>query len=177
MNPSTILSILFSLTLIFISHAPLPASSLNLHQTVCSETSVEYNQKYDECVKALEVDPQIPSANTYVTLSKLIIEIAIKNSTGIQDYLKILRSSDPSPAINSCAIFDFTRIIQDFKSALAIVASSPQSASNEVSDAQSRWSQCGTSIQNEPKPHYELLPLIDHVLFFCQILYKSISHI
>ncbi|KAK7268546.1 hypothetical protein RIF29_21247 [Crotalaria pallida] len=128
MSPSAFPLILFTLCLIFISHAPLPTSAIKfkLYQIVCVENSIYDFISVAKCLKALEVNPRIPLAKTYAELSELIIELALKNSTGVQDYLKILMKTNPSPAIKQCAVEDYTKIIQNYTRALTLVASDPQ---------------------------------------------------
>ncbi|KAK7268545.1 hypothetical protein RIF29_21246 [Crotalaria pallida] len=177
MSPSTFPLILFTLCLIFISHAPLPTSAdlFKLYQVVCYESSISELINVTKCLKALEVNSRIPLAKSYAELSELIIKLALKNSTGVQDYLKILTKTNPSPAIKQCAVEDYTKIIQDYNSALTLLASSPQRAANILADAQVHSGLCKTALLKEPKSPAYLFRLIDYVLFFCNIAYKSIS--
>ncbi|KAK7268539.1 hypothetical protein RIF29_21239 [Crotalaria pallida] len=173
MSPSTFLLILFTLC-----SFNLPTSAINfkLYQIVCGKISlIPVHMDVTKCLKALEDNPRIPLAKTYVELSELIVELALKNSTGVQGYLKILTKTNPSRAIKQCAIEDYTKIIQDYNSALTLVASSPQRAANIVADAQVHSFLCKTALLKEPKSPAYLFRLIDYVLFYCNIAYESIS--
>ncbi|KAE9617441.1 hypothetical protein Lal_00034860 [Lupinus albus] len=181
MNRSTFLSILFTLSLIFISHAHLAASTINfkLYQDVCIEYGVRVNpNNIRVCLTALESDPRIPQAKTYAELSSLIIEQAMKNSTISQHYLKNLMKTDPSPAIKECANQDYDGIIKAFKNALDNVIPNPQTAINYLRrDLGYAEGKCLGALKDDPKPYFEVYVLIHNLDFYTEIAELSLNHL
>ncbi|OIV93888.1 hypothetical protein TanjilG_05591 [Lupinus angustifolius] len=180
MNPWTFLSILFTLSFIFISHAPLPASTINfkLYQVVCIQYSVRVSPNIKGCLAALQSDPRIPSAETYVALSIFIIDQAIKNSTLSQNFLKNLMKTDPSPAIKQCANEDYDGIIKALKNALAIVIHNPQTAINYLRrDLAYAQGKCSGALKDDPKPYFEVNVLIHNLYFYKDVAELSLNHL
>ncbi|KEH29442.1 putative pectinesterase inhibitor domain-containing protein [Medicago truncatula] len=104
MAPSTNLSLLLTISMIFISHAISRTSSPNLYKSVCKEIGKEpYEQP---CLKLLETYPQITSAIDYLTFSRLFLRIvAIDNATKVQHKVKEMTKKYPSSqAIKGCNI-------------------------------------------------------------------------
>ncbi|CAL0331052.1 unnamed protein product [Lupinus luteus] len=180
MNPSTFLSIFVTLSFIFISHAPLVPSTINfkLYQVVCIQYGIRVSPNIKGCLKALESDPQIPQVKTYVELSSLIIEQAIKNSTISQIFLKILMRKDHSPTIKECANEDYDGIIKAFENALANVIHNPQTAINYLRrDLAYAEEKCSRALEDDPKPYFEVNVLIDKVYFYQAIAELSLTHL
>ncbi|KAE9617443.1 hypothetical protein Lal_00034143 [Lupinus albus] len=178
MNPSTFLSILFTLSLIFISHAPLAAATINLklYQAVCIEYGVQVIPNIRGCLTALESDSRIPLAKTYVELSRSIIDQAIKNSTIAQNYIKKLMKKDHSSAIKECANEDFDGIIKAFKNALANVFRNPKTARDYLSTDLGYAGKCLVALKDDPK-YFKVNVLIHKVYFFTEITKFSLNHL
>ncbi|CAL0303005.1 unnamed protein product [Lupinus luteus] len=180
MNPLTFLSILFTHFLIFISYAPLLASTLNfkLYEVVCIEYGVRVSPNIKGCLTALESDPRIPEANTYVALSIFIIDQAITNSTLSQNFLKNLMKKDYSPAIKQCANKDYNGIIKALKNALAFVIHNPQTAMTYLRrDLTYAEEKCSEAINADPKPYFEVNVLIRNLYFYQAITELSLNHL
>ncbi|OIW21537.1 hypothetical protein TanjilG_06158 [Lupinus angustifolius] len=180
MNPSTFLSILFTLSLIFISHSSLSASIINfkLYQVVCIQYGIRVSPNIKGCLEALQSDPRIPSAENYIELSIFILEQAIKNSTLSQIFLKNMMKTDPSPAIKECATQDYTGIINAFENALANVLHDPQTAINYLHrDLGYAEGKCSAALKDDPKPYFEVNVLISHVYFYTAVAELSLNHL
>jgi len=106
MTPSTYLSLLLTISMIFISHAISPTSSPKLYKSVCKET-VKQDPHYEQpCLKLLEAYPQITSAKDYLNFSRLFLRIvAIENATKAQHQVKeMMKKYLSSQAIKGCAL-------------------------------------------------------------------------
>ncbi|CAL0303002.1 unnamed protein product [Lupinus luteus] len=180
MNPSTFLSILFTLSMFFIYHASLTTSTINFksYQVVCIEYGTQVSHDIKGCLKTLESDPRIPEAKTYDALSIFIIDQAVKNSTLSQNFLKNLMKTDPSPAIKQCANEDYDGIIKAFKNALAYVIHNPQTAINYLrKDLTNVVGKCLGALKDDPKPYFEVNVLISNVYFYQAVAEVSLNHL
>ncbi|OIW07633.1 hypothetical protein TanjilG_03741 [Lupinus angustifolius] len=180
MYPSTFLSILLTLSFIFIYHATLSASTINfkLYQVVCIQYGIRVSPNIKGCLTTLESDPQIPQAKTYVELNILIIQQAIKNSTISQIFLKNLMRHDHSPAIKECANEDYDGIIKAFGNALANVIHNPQTAINYMRrDLAYAEGKCSGALNDDPKPYFEVNVLIHNLYFYKEVAELSLNHL
>ncbi|CAL0302999.1 unnamed protein product [Lupinus luteus] len=180
MNPSTFLSILFTISFIFISHVPLSISTIdfNFYQIVCIQYGIQVSPNIKGCLEALESDLQIPQAKNYAELSILILDQAIKNTTIAQLSLQNLMKSDPSPAIKECATEDYDEIIIAFENSLANVNHDPQIAINYLQkDLGYAERKCSQALKDDPKPYFEVNILISHVHFYAAVTELSLNHL
>ncbi|KAK7308496.1 hypothetical protein VNO77_42104 [Canavalia gladiata] len=174
MNPSTQLSLLFTLSLILISHAGrLPASSpasasTKLYQTVCKD-AVKVNDGTDRCLKLLEADPKITSAKNFVELCSLVLKLAIDRSTKAQDYfIQESKKNPSSEAIKGCATNHYKNTVTSFSSALKELAESPDTANYDAKVAGDGPVNCNQALTNEK---------VSSLLFFSNFfLFLSFSH-
>ncbi|XP_058776403.1 uncharacterized protein LOC131650721 [Vicia villosa] len=131
-----------------VNTAILYALSAPLYETACSLTVQDANI----CLTLLKSDSRIISATNYDDLSKYILELAVKESNAVQDYMVNLASVYFSDlAITECAQQIYPKIIEAFKRALGEFDKDPQSAKNDIKAAGNGPGDCEKVIQNEGK--------------------------
>ncbi|KAK7279507.1 hypothetical protein RJT34_24560 [Clitoria ternatea] len=130
MNPSTVLLMFFTFSLIFTVYAsspsplPSPSPSVKLFQTVCKD--VKENER---CFKLLESYPEITSAESYLELCRYILKMAIRKATEGQNYLKEVMKKNPSShAIQECAVDDYDHLVTLFQASLNDLVRDPMFA-------------------------------------------------
>jgi pectinesterase inhibitor-like protein len=96
------LSLLLTISMIFISHAISPTSNPKLYQNVCKELGSQERQ--ERCLKILETHPEITLAKDYSNFCLFSNKVAIEKATQSQNYIKEMMTRYPSSeAIKSCA--------------------------------------------------------------------------
>jgi pectinesterase inhibitor-like protein len=105
MTPSKYyLSLLLTISMIFISHAISPTSSSKLYQNVCKDKELGSQERQQRCLKILETYPEITLAKDYSSFCLFSNKVAIEKATQFQNYIKEMMTRYPSSeAIKSCA--------------------------------------------------------------------------
>ncbi|XP_004504526.2 uncharacterized protein [Cicer arietinum] len=130
MNSSTHLFLLFTISLIFLSHVTSQTLTPKLYQVVCKDAGEDDVQR---CLNLFEDNRQITLAKDYITLCKLFLEMAIDKSTKAQNYLKSLLNKYPlSDAIKECATNDYNMLVYSFKGSLGELVTDPQIANYDA---------------------------------------------
>jgi len=121
MGSSTYLSILLTISMIFISHAisptPTPTPSLKLYQNVCKQPGQkDFEQR---CLKLIEAYPPITLINDYLTFCRSFLKIAaIKKAVESQQQVnEIMKKYPSSQPIKECAD-DYKTVVSEVKGAL-----------------------------------------------------------
>ncbi|KAK7308484.1 hypothetical protein VNO77_42091 [Canavalia gladiata] len=178
MNHSTLLSFMFTLSLIFISHAgrlPVPvATSAKLYQSVCKDAGKDANR----CLKLLEAYPEITSAETNLTLCRHVLEMAIERSTEGRNYfIKTMKKNPSSAAIKNCATNFYYETVKSFKDALSELVSAPDAANYEAQIAGDGPVNCDSALGNEKIVNPSLSKLNNEIKFISVIAFLATNHL
>ncbi|KAK7308490.1 hypothetical protein VNO77_42097 [Canavalia gladiata] len=182
MNPSTQLSLLFTLSLIFISHAGgLPVSSpasgsTKLYPIVCKD--IHENNGIRRCLKLLEAYPKITSAKNILELCRHVLEMAIDRSKEAQNYfIQEMKKNPSSKAIKDCATQRYSGTVGSFESALDELTQSPDTANYDVKVAGDGPVECNSILTAEKvvnPPLYRLNNVID---FISLVAFHATDHL
>ncbi|XP_061345827.1 uncharacterized protein LOC133291567 [Gastrolobium bilobum] len=172
MNPSK-LSLLFTLSLIFISFAPLPALGINLYENVCKDAGKDNAR----CLNLLKAYPQITSAKNYVELCRFILEMAIKKSTEGQNYLKGVMKKNPSPAIKECATVDYDELVESFKSSLGELVEDPSTANYDAKVAGDGPDTCDRALAQANIVDPSISTLNNNMKFLSNVAFFATNHL
>lgn len=118
MAPSTYLSLLITISMIFISYAKSPTSTPKIYESVCKEIVQKFPVQYEQtCLKVLKAYPEITLAKDYYTFTKLYCKIfAIDHATKTQVKVKELVNKYPSSlAVKACATTDYDTVVSELK--------------------------------------------------------------
>ncbi|KAK7281358.1 hypothetical protein RIF29_09273 [Crotalaria pallida] len=118
MNSSKFSFFLFTLSVILISHYPIPALGESLYESICKETIDTDIGTVSSCIQLLKEDPRIPSAKNYLELSKFILEFGVKKGKEGQNYMKKIAKAHPTEAVKLCANSYYDYAIGSFQSAI-----------------------------------------------------------
>ncbi|XP_058773386.1 uncharacterized protein LOC131647507 [Vicia villosa] len=140
MNPSKLSSLLFTLSLIFISQA-----SCALYEDVC-KGAMEDSAR---CLQVLKAEPRIASAKNEMELCKLVLEFALKKGTEAQKYLKEMMKTNPAAAIKDCATTHYDEVVESFKSSLGELKVDPITANYDAKVAGDGAVTCDTALARE----------------------------
>jgi pectinesterase inhibitor-like protein len=173
MVPSTYLSLLLTISMIFISQAISPTPSPKLYENVCQSVQEE------RCLKLLESNPQITSAIDYVTLSRLFLEMAIDKATKGQDYLKSLINKYPSSQIlKKCATNNYDYLILGFRLAIPQLTKDPNGANWDATSAYHGPDMCEQNLAQEKiVKEPSITKLNNDMQFLCDIAGVAIDFI
>jgi pectinesterase inhibitor-like protein len=183
MAPSTLLSLLFTISMIFISHAisptASPKSSPKLYETICKSIGESLKNNEQPCLKLLESNPQIPSAKDYLTLSRLVLDLAIEKATKGQNYLKSLTNKYPtSQALKGCATKFYNYLISGFRTGMRELATDPDEASWDVSTGSEGPDWCQQSLDQEKIVNDSSISILNNEMkFLCFIAVETIAHV
>ncbi|KAK7308487.1 hypothetical protein VNO77_42094 [Canavalia gladiata] len=178
MNRSTLLSLSFTLSLIFISHGgrlPMPvATSTKLYQTVCKDVGKDANR----CLKLLEAYPEITSAKTNLTLCRHVLEMAIERSTEARNYfIKTMNKNPSSAAIKKCATDFYYVTVKSFKDALSELVSAPDAANYEAKIAGDGPVNCNSALGNEKIVNPSFSKLNNDIDFISFVAFLATNHL
>jgi hypothetical protein len=164
MAPSTYLSFLFTISMIFISHAisptptPSPSPSPKLYQNVCKEPGQkDFEQR---CLKLIEAYPQITLIQDYLTFCRSFLKIAaidkaIKSQQVVREITEKYPSSDP---IREC-FDDYSTVVAEVKGALG---EDPEMIGLAVKYAGDAVDQCERSLANEKIVNTSSIATLNH---------------
>lgn len=169
MKTSTLSSLLFTLSLILLCHAPLQASSANLYESVCKEAGEDNGR----CLQVLKGEPKIASAKDYVQLSKLILQMGVKKGTEGQNYLKEVMKTNPSPAIKQCATTLYDGVVGSFKSSLSELEEDGLTANYDAKVAGDGPSTCDRALAAEKINNPSIASLNSDVLLISKIAFLA----
>ncbi|KAL5122890.1 hypothetical protein HKD37_02G003593 [Glycine soja] len=144
MNSSTLFLMLFTLSLILISHAPMSTLGITLYESLCDQAG----QDKARCLEVLQTEPQIVGAKDNVELCKLILEFGLKKGLEAQRFLKDAMMTTPSPAIVQCATSFYDGTIGSFKSSLSELAEDGQTANYDAKVAGDGPTTCDIALSN-----------------------------
>ncbi|KAK7270974.1 hypothetical protein RJT34_26528 [Clitoria ternatea] len=169
MNPSTLSSLLFTLSLILISHAPLPTSGASRCESLCNEAG---NDK-GSCLQFVKANPKLASANDDLKLSKLVLEIGVKRAIEGQKYLKEIMKSDPSPAIRQCATTLYDGVVGSFRSSLGELKLDALTANYDAKVAGDGPTTCDTALAAERINNPSIAALNKEILLISKIAFLA----
>lgn len=182
MANSTYLSLLFTISMISISHAlsptPSPKSNPKLYEIVCEGNVAMLGEK-ERCLKLLEPNSQITSAKDFFTLSKVYLEMSIEKATKGQDYLKSLMNKYPSSqALEMCATKYYGDLIAGFQRAIRELPREPDGASWEIHVVGDDIDFCDLYLAQENIVHDpSITALSSDMSFLCLVAGEAIDHI
>jgi pectinesterase inhibitor-like protein len=108
------LSLLLTISMIFISHSISPTSSPKLYQNVCKELGSQERQQ--RCLKILETYPEITLVRDYSSFCLFSNKVAIDKAIQNQNYIKEMMTKYPSSeAIKSCAISHYDGVLAELR--------------------------------------------------------------
>jgi len=171
MNFSTFSILLLSLSLIIVSHAPLPTLGTSLHESLCSETK----ENEARCLELLKDDPKIAKAKDNTALTKLILELAIKKGTETQHYLKEVLKTKPSPNLKECATTLYDGVIGSFKSALGELGEDDLTASYDAGVASDGPTTCERALSEAKIIDPSIAALDKDMVLLSSIAFKAIE--
>jgi len=170
MASSTYLSILFTISMIFISHVisptPTPTSSLKLYQSVCKEPGQkDFEQR---CLKLIEAYPPITLIKDYLTFCRSFLKIAaIKKALKSQQQVnKIMKKYPSSQPIKECA-GDYNTVVSEVKGALT---EEPETIGLAVRYASDALDMCESSLAREKNVNTSSIATLNHEM----VLYNDI---
>ncbi|KAI5425727.1 hypothetical protein KIW84_031517 [Lathyrus oleraceus] len=181
MANSTYLSLLFTISMISISHAlsptPSPKSNPKLYEIVCEGVAMFGEE--ERCLKLLEPNSQITSAKDFFTLSKVYLEMSIEKATKGQDYLKSLMNKyASSQALEMCATKYYGDLIAGFQRAIRELPKEPDGASWEIHAVGDDPHLCDLQLAQENIVHDpSITALNSDMSFLCLIAGEAIDHI
>jgi len=148
MTPSTYLSLLITISMIFISYAISPISTPKIYESVCKEIVHKFPHYEQTCMKLLEAYPEITLAKDYYTFTKLYCKIvAIENATKTQVKVKELVNKYPSSlAVKACATTDYDTVVSELK---AGSVENPEEISLAINYAYDALNSCKQRLTNE----------------------------
>jgi len=162
MASSTYLSILLTISMIFISHAisptPTPTPSLKLYQKVCQAAGQkDFEQR---CLKLIEAYPQITLIEDYLTFCRSFLKIAaigkaIKSQQQIKEIMKKYPSSQP---IKECAD-DYNSVVGNLKVALR---EEPDTLDLDIRYASDALERCEGSLAREKNVNTSSIATLNH---------------
>ncbi|KAK7364526.1 hypothetical protein VNO80_13261 [Phaseolus coccineus] len=170
MNFSTFSILLLSLSLIIVSHAPLPAIGIGLHESLCGETN-----ENARCLELLKGDPRIAGAKTDSELCKLILRFAMKKGIETQKYLKEALKKHPSPNLKECATTLYDGVIGSFKSALGELGEDDLTASYDAGVASDGPTTCDRALDEAKLKDPSIAALDKDILLLSSIAFKAIE--
>ncbi|KAE9617455.1 hypothetical protein Lal_00034046 [Lupinus albus] len=145
MNSTKVSYLLFTLSMILISQAPMPALGDSLYEIICKDNLKETKV----CLQLLKTDPQIPSAKNYFDLSIFIMDFALKKGIEGQNLFTNLGKKNPSQAINQCATIYYNSIITAFEGGKRELKKHPDIARYETTVAGDGSKNCSEAIEAE----------------------------
>ncbi|KAK7310192.1 hypothetical protein RJT34_07531 [Clitoria ternatea] len=186
MNPSTLLSLLFTVSLIGICHArplrvaspspspsPSPSRKTKLYQIVCKDAGKDNGR----CLKLLEAYPKITSAKDYVKLCKYTLKMAVKKSIKGQNYLQKVMKKNPSRAIKQCATFDYDGLVLSFKSSLGELVESPDTANYDAKVAGDGPVNCQRALDADKIVNRSISKLNNEMEFLSLVAFLATNHL
>jgi len=175
MAPSTYLSFLLTISMIFISHAisptpapapapaPAPTPSPKLYQNVCKEPGQkDFEQR---CLKLIESYPQITLIEDYLTFSRSFLKIvaidkAIKSQQVVREITEKYPSSEP---IREC-FDDYSTMVVEVKGALG---EDPEMIGLAVKYASDALDMCERRLANEKIVNTSSIATLNHEMELC----------
>ncbi|KAK7277384.1 hypothetical protein RIF29_18535 [Crotalaria pallida] len=170
MSSSKISFLLFTLSLILISHAPMPASGESLYERICKE----YAKRTDDCLLILKSDSRIPTATNFLDLSNFILDFALKNGVEGQSFFSDLGKKNPSQAINQCAKVYYTSMVAAFKGAMSELKEHPDMARYQTSIATDDSKKCVSAIEGEKISNPEIDEINKVMSILCDAAFIAI---
>ncbi|OIW01011.1 hypothetical protein TanjilG_14194 [Lupinus angustifolius] len=144
--------ILYTLSIILISHAPFASSDEVDIEDLCNaveSTGFTNGHTKDDCLKFLNSDPKYQSADFH-DLSKFIMQYAIDK--GLEDqntFNELANNHTDSKAIAECSNVDYPSTISHYRSALGALDADTEGAFNEATLARVGIENCGSMLDKE----------------------------
>jgi len=158
MAPSTYLSFLLTISMIFICHALSPTPSPKLYERVCKEPAQkDFEQR---CLKLIEAYPQITLIEDYLTfcrsfLKNVAIEKAVKSQQQVKEIMNKYPSSQP---IKECGD-DYNTVVIEVQGALR---EDPEMISMAVNYASDALDMCERSLADEKIVNTSSIAALNH---------------
>ncbi|CAJ1953175.1 unnamed protein product [Sphenostylis stenocarpa] len=171
MKLATISILLFTFSLIFISHAPLPSLGKNLHESLCDEVKEDKGR----CLEVFKGDPGIAKAKDNFELSKLILEFALKKGIEAQNFLKEVMKTNPSPAIKQCATIIYDGVIESLKNSLGELGGDGQTSSYDVQVASDGPITCDKALSESNITNPSIVAFNRDILLLSNLAFRVID--
>ncbi|CAL0303020.1 unnamed protein product [Lupinus luteus] len=126
MNTSKVSCLLFTVSMILISHSLMAASGEILYEGVCIEA------KNLDCVPLVKDDPQLTSTKKYLDLSRFILDFVEKKAREGKEYMFQIAKKYPTECIILCANNTYESTITLFKNAERELIEDPEAAAYEA---------------------------------------------
>ncbi|OIV91422.1 hypothetical protein TanjilG_02040 [Lupinus angustifolius] len=179
MKSSAICSLLFTLGLIFISHAFLHAEAnkgkggKSLIEGICDETL----EDKANCMRAVGSDPNVLKAKNIVQLAKAVLQIALNKGMEGQSLLKELAASTNSPDLVQCANFDYDEVVLSFRSALGELKEDAQTASYDAAVAVDGPVTCNRRLAGAGIVNPVIASLNSEIMLYSKIAARTTDHL
>ncbi|CAK8578120.1 unnamed protein product [Lathyrus sativus] len=118
MAASTYLSLLLTISIIFISHAISPTSNPKLYQNVCKDPGEkDFEQR---CLKLIESYPPLTLVKDYLTFCRSFVKmVAIEKTAKAHEHVKKMMNKYPSSqGIKECATEKYKTLVIELKNVL-----------------------------------------------------------
>ncbi|CAI8615176.1 unnamed protein product [Vicia faba] len=146
MAASTYLSLLFTISIFFISHATLPTSNPKLYQNVCKQPGkTDFEQR---CLTLIESYPPLTQINDRLTFCRSFVKmVAIEKTTKAQEYVKQMMNKYPSSQpIKECATEKYDTLVNELK---AVLNEDPDLIDMDAKYAADALDECETVLARE----------------------------
>lgn len=173
MNSSTLFLMLFTLSLILISHAPMSTLGITLYESLCDQAG----QDKARCLEVLQAEPQIVGAKDSVELCKLVLELGLKKGLEAQTFLKEAMKTNPSPAIMQCATTLYDGTIGSFKSSLGELSEDGLTANYDAKVAGDGPTTCDTALSNANIINPSISALNKDILLISKLAYLATDNL
>lgn len=173
MNSSTLSSLLFTLSLFLILHAPMPALCDNLYEIVCNEAKEDASS----CLGLLNGDTKITLAKNYLDLCNSILGLAIDKGTDGQNYITKVTNENPTQAIRQCATEFYGGAIASLRSSMGELTKNPQSAYNYAKAAGDGFVSCEDALIAEKTNNPTIHSLNKEMVLLSEIALLATKHL
>ncbi|KAF1897183.1 hypothetical protein Lal_00034886 [Lupinus albus] len=153
MSNSKVSCLLFTVSMILISHSLIAASGESLYEGVCKEA------QNPNCLPLLKDDPRITSAKNYFDLATFILEFAEKKAREGKEYMLKIAKEHPTERFKTCAN-EYEATITSFISAKGELIEDPMTATYDAKVAGDGPEYCAEAFTAANIPN----PLINKVV-------------
>ncbi|KAK7380520.1 hypothetical protein VNO78_33033 [Psophocarpus tetragonolobus] len=169
MNSSAFSLLLFTLSLILFSHAPMATLGISLYESLCEEAK----QDKGRCLEILTSDPRIVGAKNNLELCKLVLELGLKKGTEAQNLLKGEMKTNPSPAIKQCATTLYDGVVGSFKSSLGELKQDSLTANYDAKVAGDGPTTCDVAMANAKITNPSISALNKEILLISELAFLA----
>ncbi|KAK7330016.1 hypothetical protein VNO77_24201 [Canavalia gladiata] len=170
------LILLVTLSLILISHSPLVVNAgpgLDMGIQVCRHSMPDIMN----CMSILRSDPKILNAESYLELSRAILELGLKKGVEGQNFLKGLVQRNNVPAIKECANLHYDEVVGSFRSALKELDEDPDTANSDAKVAGDGPNACDRALTSAHIVNPDIAALNHQIKLLSNIAFQAIIKI